>query len=344
MIRLLLLVLGLAALVGIVWHVGLPRILEALGSLEPLALLFILTPSLVMYLLEAYGWRLTLGDHQRTVSFGRLLAIRTAGEVVNMTTPSAYVGGEPLKAYLLLRYRVPLVDGLASVIIAKTIMTIAQVLFILLGIALAFWILGESASSKQLGLAAIVSIGLLVFGTAAFLVVQSRGLFVGLLGVLRALRIRIGFLERREATLRELDQSILQFYSRSRNAFLLSLGVFFLAWLVEAIEVYVILLALGVPADLLTSISIGALSAFIKGGTFFIPGSVGAQEGGNLALLLAFGYSDVTGVTFALLRRVREVVWIGIGLVCLASMGGRVRTDHVPEQHQGSQPNPSRPG
>ena len=256
MIRLLLLVLGLAALVGIVWHVGLPRILEALGSLGPLALIFILTPSLVMYLLEAYGWRLTLGDHQRTVSFGRLLAIRTAGEVVNMTTPSAYVGGEPLKAYLLLRYRVPLVDGLASVIIAKTIMTIAQVLFILLGIALAFWILGESASSKQLGLAAIASIGLLVFGAAAFLVVQSRGLFVGLLGVLRALRIRIGFLERRESTLRELDESILQFYSRNRSAFLVSLGVFFLAWLAEAIEVYVILLALGVPADLLTSISV----------------------------------------------------------------------------------------
>ena len=91
----------------------------------------------------------------------------------------------------------------------------------------------------------------------------------------------------------------------------------------EALEVYVILYYLGGPAMALSAISIGALSVFIKGGTFFIPGSLGAQDGGNLLLLKAFGYSDVTGITFALLRRFRELVWIGIGLMCLAMMGRR---------------------
>jgi hypothetical protein len=45
------------------------------------------------------------------------------------------------------------------------------------------------------------------------------------------------------------------------------------------------------------------------------------QNGGNLLLLQTFGYSDVTGITFALLRRFRELVWIGIGLLCLAAIG-----------------------
>ena len=49
-----------------------------------------------------------------------------------------------------------------------------------------------------------------------------------------------------------------------------------------------------------------------------IPGSLCAQKGGNLLLLQAFGYSDVTGITFALLRRFRELAWIGIGLAALA--------------------------
>ena len=84
---------------------------------------------------------------------------------------------------------------------------------------------------------------------------------------------------------------------------------------------YVIIMYLGEQANMLSAVSIGALSVFIKGGTFFIPGSLGAQDGGNLLLLKAFGYSDVTGITFALLRRFRELVWIGIGLLCLASMG-----------------------
>ena len=69
--------------------------------------------------------------------------------MVNMTTPTAYVGGEPLKAYLLKKHHVPMVEGLASVVIAKTTMTIAEVLFILLGIALGVWLLGGSDSSGQ---------------------------------------------------------------------------------------------------------------------------------------------------------------------------------------------------
>ena len=58
-------------------------------------------------------------------------------------------------------------------------------------------------------------------------------------------------------------------------------------------------------------------------GAVVISGTFGAQDGGSLLLLQAFGYSDVTGITFALLRRFRELVWIGIGLVCLALMGNQ---------------------
>lgn len=54
-----------------------------------------------------------------------------------------------------------------------------------------------------------------------------------------------------------------------------------------------------------------------------IPGSLGAKDGGNMLLLSVIGYSDVTGITVAFLRRVWELVWIGLGLLCLALIGGR---------------------
>jgi len=110
----------------------------------------------------------------------------------------------------------------------------------------------------------------------------------------------------------------LGFYRHKRPAFCASTGLFFLGWMAEALEVYVILYVLGGPAMALSAISIAALSVFIKSSTFFIPGSLGTQDGGNLLLLKAFGYSDVTGITFALVRRFRELVWIGFGLLCLA--------------------------
>jgi uncharacterized protein (TIRG00374 family) len=285
-----------------------------------------------MYVIEAYGWKVTLGVAAKHLPFWRLLAIRTAGEVVNMTTPTAYVGGEPLKAYLLRRHQVPIVEGLASVVIAKTTMTIAEVLFILLGIALAFWILGANESSGHTIAAAVLGCGLLLFGTVAFVFVQRKGLFTGIIEFLRKIGVTIAFLESRAEQLRALDRTILEFYAHNRPAFYTSTGLFFLGWLTEVLEVFVMISYLGGPATVLSAISIGALSVFIKGGTFFIPGSLGAQDGGNLLLLKAFGYSDVTGITFALLRRFRELVWIGAGLLCLALVRGTAKpmqADHA---------------
>jgi glycosyltransferase 2 family protein len=199
----------------------------------------------------------------------------------------------------------------------------SSVLFILLGIALGVWLLGGNDSSGQTVAAALLGVGLLAFGTAAFVFVQRQGLFTWLLGFLRKIGLKIAYLEAREDKLRSLDRRILGFYRDNRPAFYSFTKLFFLGWMAEALEVYVIIYYLGGAAMALSAISIGALSVFIKGGKFFIPGSLGVQDGRNMFLLSAFGYSDVTGITFALIRRFRELVWIGLGLLCLALAGGR---------------------
>ena len=323
MLKIALLFVGLLTLGFLVWHIGPERIYDAASQLGPVALLVLLIPSTIMYVVEAYGWKITLGPSAKNIPFWRVLAIRTAGEVVNMTTPTAYVGGEPLKAYLLTKHHVPMVEGLASVVIAKTTMTIAEVVFILLGIALAFWRVGADGSSGQTVAAALVSVGLLVLVTAALVFAQQQGLFTWLLEFQRKIGLKIHYLEEREKRLRSLDRTILDFYRDNRLTFCFSIGLFFVGWMAEALEVYIIIYFLGGPAAALSAISISALSVFIKSGTFFIPGSLGAQDGGNMLLLRAFGYSDVTGITFALLRRFRELVWIGLGLLCLTLAGGR---------------------
>jgi uncharacterized protein (TIRG00374 family) len=322
-LKLVLFCAGLLTIGFIVWHIGLGRIYDVAAQLGPVALLVMLIPSAIMYAIEAYGWKVTLGPSAKDIPFWRVFAIKTAGEVVNMTTPAGYLGGEPLKAYLLTKYHVPSVEGFASVVIAKTTKTIAEVLFILLGVVLTFWTLNDDGSSGQKVLAAWLSVGLLLFGTAAFVFVQRLGLFTGVLEFLRKIGLKIRYLEAREEQLRSLDRMILEFYRHKRPAVYASTGLFFLSWMAEAVEVYVFIWYLGGPAMALPAISIAALSVFIKGTTFFIPGSLGAQDLGNLFLLKDFGYSDVAGVTFVLLRRFRELVWIGTGLLCLALLRGR---------------------
>ncbi len=323
MLKLALLFVGLLTLGFIVWHIGLERIYDAAAQLGPFALIVLLIPSTIMYVIEAYGWKVTLGPSAKDLPFWRVLAIKTAGEVVNLTTPAGYIGGEPLKAYLLTKHHVPMVEGLASVVIAKTTKTIAEVLFIFLGIMLAFRTVDSDGSLGQTVFTALISVSLLVFVTASLVFAQREGFFTWLLKFTRKIGLKIRFLEAREDKLRSLDRMILEYYRDNRQAVYASTGLFFLSWMSEALEVYVIIWYLGGPATVLSAISINALSVFIKGGSFFIPGSLGAQDLGNFLLLRDFGYSDVAGVTFALVRRYRELVWIGIGLLCLAMLRGR---------------------
>jgi putative membrane protein len=322
------LLLGTAVLIGLVHHIGVTTLAAELQKLGP-NLFWILLPTIAVYIFDALGWRATLGRHAQQMSFARLFMIRMAGEAINFTTPSAYLGGEPVKAYLLSRYRVPLVDGLASVVTAKTTMTLAQVLFILIGAGLGLaWLKHPS----DVILAGVLGLGMLGFGVGLFLVVQRHGLFMGILRMLEKMGLHIVWLQQREPQLQALDDAIRDFYRRDRGAFAWSFLMFFIGWMMGAVEVYMILYFLGQPVDGITALALEALAVFVKGSTSFIPGSVGGQEAGSVLLFTAFGYSSATGITFAIVRRAREIFWIVVGLIALAMENRRVY-----------QPDPGRP-
>jgi len=324
-LTLVLLLLGVVVLCGLVLHIG-PGALA--GEMHKLGfnLLWVLLPSVVIYMLDALGWRYTLGRHADKIRYDRLFLTRMAGEAVNYTTPGMYLGGEPMKAYLLSRHNVPLVDGMASVVTAKTTMTLAEVAFIMLGVGLGAVLLSRSTDVL---VPTLFGLGLLGFGVGLFLAVQRFGLFMSLLRMLDRVGVRIAWLKARERKLEALDDAIRYFYGRDRRGFLLAFASFFVGWLVGAVEVYLILYFLGLPVDWLTAIAIEALAVFAKGGTAFIPGSVGGQEAGTVLVFVAFGLTEAAGVTFSLVRRIREIIWIAFGLWALA-MGGRVAVPAEP--------------
>ena len=315
MIRLVFLAAGAVVLGGLIWHIGLFQVWETVERVGFIAFCMILAPFLLVYLLDTYGWSLTLGLWAKRVGFVRLFMVRMAGEAINATTPTAMLGGEPMKAYLLTRYEVPMVEGLASVVTAKTIMTLAQILYMVSGLSATLWLVGGTEYSV---LVAFVSVGLLGFGLCLFLVVQRYGIGKGVLTVADACRIRSQRLEDYRPRLLELDRTIRTFYGQRRRAFVASMGVHLTAWLTELFEVYAILYFLGAEVGWLSALSIAAMTALIKGSVSFVPGGIGVQEGGYLVFLMALGYGEVTGITFAVIRRIREILWILIGLLFLA--------------------------
>jgi len=65
---------------------------------------------------------------------------------------------------------------------------------------------------------------------------------------------------------------------------------------------------------------IEALAQLIKVGSFFIPLSIGAQEGGFIIIFSAMGLPPGMGLTLSFVRRIRELIWVGLGLALAGQM------------------------
>jgi uncharacterized membrane protein YbhN (UPF0104 family) len=51
-----------------------------------------------------------------------------------------------------------------------------------------------------------------------------------------------------------------------------------------------------------------------------VPAGLGAFEGANAAAFGALGYGAAAGLAFSVVRRARQIVWIGVGLLVLLGM------------------------
>jgi putative membrane protein len=309
-LRILLLVVGLGFLVVLVVENDPPAVLASVTQLSWRVLVILAFPMALVMALDALGWRYAF-LHDR-VPFGPLLATRLAGEAFNIVTPTAALGGEVVKAWLL-RDRVPLEESVPSVIIAKTTITIAQGIFLLVGIVLALIVL----AGTSLLLAMEWLLGLEVIALALFILMQTRGL----VGWSARLLDRLGIRRMSgSGTAARVDAALAEFYRRAPRRLALSILFHLGAWLLGSVESWLILWFLGIPVSLATATVIEAFATGIRFATFLIPGSVGAQEGGFVVTFLALGLRGADGVTFGLVRRFRELVWVGIGLLLFAAM------------------------
>jgi putative membrane protein len=308
LLRLLLFLLGVGVLVALILEHDPAAIFASIGRLSWRLGVILCVPMAVVMVFDTLGWRYAF--RRDRVPFTVLLTTRLAGEAFNIVTPTAALGGEVVKAWLL-RDRAPLDESVPSVIIAKTTITIAQGLFLLLGVALAALTLAGSAI-----LAAMEwLVGLEVLALAVFILMQTRGLVGWSARVLARLGIRrLGG----GTTATRVDEALAEFYRREPRRLAISIAFHLAAWLLGSLEAWLILWFLGVEVSLATATVIEAFGTGIRFATFLVPASLGVQEGGYVVTFLALGLGTADAVAFGLVRRIRELFWVAIGLLLFA--------------------------
>lgn len=312
-LKILLLILGFYILFITVKNVGIQNIYQNILNLKMqlVPLLFVYP---VIFALDTMGWAYSFPKSlPKHVPFWELYRIRIIGETLNAIIPwAASLGGEPVKVLLLKkRHDIPTREGYASILIVHTTFWISLNLFVI-G---ALWLTFKSFPLTPVLWHSVLAF-LIVLGIVALLLLI--GLHFGVFENIHTFGEIFKWWgdkskEKKEKFL-ALDSDIKKFYTKDPRRFVASTIFNFLGWLTGAVEVYIIGNALGMNLNWTEAWLFEALIQVLRIMTFFIPSSIGAQEGGIVLIFLQFGFEKSIGITFAIIRRIREILWIAVGL------------------------------
>lgn len=311
-------ILGLILLGWIIQKVGWETVASNILRLRwKLWVLLIIYP--FIYACNAWGWAYAFPTPlPARVRFQDIYWIRVIGETFNNLIPwAASLGGEPIKAQLLKdRHDVPLSESYASLLIVHTTLWISLNTFVISALLV-------TAKSRPLTpmLWNSVFIFLVVLGVAAIFLAFI--LFRGIFSKTHKFSKKISWLknlEDKSVKYLKLDTEIKDFFVKNPKRLFLSSFFNFLSWFMGTFEVYLFGKILGMPISFTDAWLFESLIQVLRIITFFIPASIGAQEGGIVFIFSQFGYANPLSLTFAILRRLREIIWTALGLALWAFM------------------------
>lgn len=309
--------IGATIALGVLAHrIGLSNIAAQVQHLG-VALPVVMLAGLIRLYLQTRAWSIALRAEDIEVPQQRLIAIRLASQAAGYLTVLGAVVSEPVKLLLL---RNP---GGAAAAAPATLAETGAYWFttVLLGLA------GACAGAFLIANSPAVWVAVVLFGLALIPLATKRSLLPLLVGAAgpRAPRWL------RSAAAAELD--IRSFRSRHRSPFAQVLLLDALAQIVTLAEVAGVLWAVGIHISLPRVLVIEAAGRMVKILAAWIPGRIGADEGGAAASFALLGIAPAAGLMLTLARRVRDLLWCVVGIVWAAHSGAREPAEIPGLQH-----------
>jgi hypothetical protein len=244
--------------------------------------------------------------------FYRLFCVRIVGEAFNRITPFVSLGGEPLKAKILQNYyRISYQDSTISLILSTTIDTLGLIIFLTIGFVL---LLNNNVLSIEFKGLAGLGLITLSFGIIVFFLIQRSQIVSKITNWLEQFSWSKQFQDLLELV-KETDSRLAGFYSDQKYRFRGSFACAFLNWPLGVVEIYLTMHLLGENITIKDAWIVEAMAQLARNATFFIPASIGTQEGAFLLVCDGITGSSSFGIAVSIVRRFRELIWILLGLI-----------------------------
>jgi hypothetical protein len=323
MLQILFFLAGVGLFVYLIKQTGLSTLVNYL-SMMGWGFAWILALSAIRNCARAGSWYFSIEPTQRAITFWQIINVMLAGEAIKYLTATGPLLSEPAKAAMA-RRRVPLLQGLSSVLIENLTYYLTVFILMLAGLPALALLTGVPGRLKLAGYFLVSAIALavlliwLAIGRRWFVLARA----LEQLARLTAPRNRNPSERRIELIaleVRAVEDNLYSFYARRRRAFYLIFSLNMCAHVINVIEVCIILSLLRLPAEISIGFVVEAATKIINMVFFFVPTRAGVYESGNAVLLQALGMDAAAGVALAIIRKLRAFVWIGYGLVVIGLM------------------------
>ena len=290
---------------------------------------------IIIYGINALSWQAIIrsrsGHEADSLSFWRIYRLTITGYALNYATPVGGLGGEPYRI-LELSKDVSRQHAASSVILYAMMHFFAHFwfwfssIFIYLGLA--------AVGDLPINTAIATVLGIIIVFCLIFFWIFSRGYRKGLVVGALHLTSRIPglkgwstrFLENHAESLHNIDTQIASLYAEDKRAFYRSLLLEYLSRVVQSSEVFFMLLLFGIDCGgsftgltltYLHSILIVSFTTLFANLIGFLPMQLGVKEGGFVLSIAALGLSAALGIFVSIICRVREIIWIVIGIALM---------------------------
>ena len=290
---------------------------------------------LFIYGINAWSWytiiRSKCDADSEYVGFWRVYRLTITGYALNYATPVGGLGGEPYRI-LELSKDVSTQHATSSVILYAMMHFFAHFWFWFTSIFIYLALAAVGDLPINTPIATLLGI-IILFCLLAFYVFSKgyrNGLVVNVLSWIGHIPGLKGwssrFREKHAESLQNIDEQIAALHAEDKRAFYKSLLLEYLSRIVQSSEVLFMLLLFGIDngggfsgllITYLHSILIVSFTTLFANLIGFLPMQLGVQEGGFVLSIAALGLSAALGIFVSIICRVREIIWIAIGMLLM---------------------------
>ena len=311
---------GVALFVYFVKKAGVDQIVEGVGRLGA-GFVLIIAISSVRHIVRSIAWMLCVEQPYR-LRFWDALRARLMGDAIGNILPFAsFVISEPAKP-VLIRDRIPLMAGFSAIVIENIFYSLSVVVFVFSGMLA---LLLSFGLTKGLRLASLITLAVIaiVIALGALLIRKQIRFISGATSFLN----RRGLNKQWVAKSRSLEDRVYGFYQRNGSRFLPILFLEACFHFAGVIEIYTTLSFISPqqPPTLFTAFILESVNRVITMAFKFIPLRMGVDEAGTGKVSKVLQFTEVVGVTLAIVRKARDVFWAAVGVALLVHRGLSLR-------------------